>query len=180
MPKKNKNINLESERYGLFMSNESFDLDIEYGRDFLKQDNVQYVTIYKVDIIKSKSHTLYGQSKAKDKIFFTPVKINVMIIIEPSTQEYYGDNDGGITREDTGKLIFGVYEKELNEKKLTINRGDYVGYNLSGEKERYYEIENSNIINDTSDKTIAGFKPYYRKIIAVPVKEDVLPLINSI
>ena len=73
--KKEQIIDLENQRYGMFMSENSFELDIAYGRNYMETDNVQEVIIHKVDVIKSKTHHLYGQSKTKDKIFFTPVKI---------------------------------------------------------------------------------------------------------
>lgn len=177
--KKKQHIDLENQRFGLFMNKNSFDLDIEYGRNYLQTDNVQTVIIHKINITKSKTHSLYGQSKTKDKIFFPPVKLNVMVTVQPNEQSYYGNNPGGITREDTGKLVFGVYLKELEEKKTEINRGDYVEYNLSGNKNRYYEIENAENIFDTTDKTIGGFKPYWKKVTAVPVKEDVVPFLNE-
>lgn len=179
MGRKKKNIDLENERYGLFMTENSFDLDVAYGRNYLQTDNVQQVTIYKVNITKTKSHSLYGQTKTKDKKFFAPVKIDVMVTVQPNEQSYYGDNAGGITREDTGKLVFGVYLKELQEKKLEINRGDYVEYNLSGGKARYYEVEDAQNVTDTTDKTIGGFKSYWKKITSIPVKEDVVPFLSE-
>lgn len=179
MAKKKKNIDLENERYGLFMSENSFNLEVEYGRNFLQTDNAQIVTIYKVNITKTKTHSLYGQTKTKDKKFFTPVTLNVMVNVNPNEQSYYGNTPGGITREDTGKLVFGVYLKELEEKKLEIDRGDYVEYNMSGTKYRYYEIENAENVVDTTDKTIGGFKPYWKQITAVPVKEDVVPFLTE-
>ena len=54
---------------GLFMTDNSFDLDVMYGRNFLQTDNAQKVIIHKINIIESKSHALYGQSKTKDKKF---------------------------------------------------------------------------------------------------------------
>lgn len=179
MKKKEQNIDLKNQRYGLFMTENSFNLDVEYGRNYLETDNVQEITIFKMDVIKSKSHSLYGQTKAQDKKFFSPVKIKAMVSVEPSEQKYYGDNSGGISRDDTGNLVFGVYLKELEEKKIEINRGDYAMYNLSGSKNRYYEIESANNVEDTTDKTIGGFKAYWKKIIAVPVKEDIVPFLNE-
>lgn len=179
MAKKKKNIDLENERYGLFMTENSFDLDVEYGRNYLQTDNAQAVYVYKVNITKTKSHNLYGQTKAKDKKFFPPVKINAMVTVQSNEQSYYGNGQGGITREDTGKLEFGVYLKELEEKKINIDRGDYIEYNQSGNKDRYYEVENAENVVDTTDKTIGGFKPYWRKITAVPVKEDVVPFLSE-
>jgi len=179
MAKKNKKtIDLENERYGLFMSENSFDLDIAYGRNFIQTDNAQSVIIHRVNVVKSKSHSLYAQTKSKDKSFFAPVRIGVMVTVQSNSQSYLGDV-GGIVREDTGNIEFGVYLKELEEKQIEINRGDYVEYNLSGDRARYYEIESSNNIEDTTDKTIGGFKPYWKRVVAVPIKEDVLPFLNE-
>jgi hypothetical protein len=179
MKKKKTFENIEDERYGLFMNENSFNLDIMYGRNFLHTDNVQTVKIHKINIIESKSHKLYGQAKAKDKVFMPPVTISIMISIEDGQQKFYGDNVGGIVRDDTGNLSFGVYLEELKEKKIQIDRGDIVEYNLSGEKARYYEVESANNVTDTTAKTIGGFKNYWKKVTAVPIKEDVVPFLSE-
>jgi hypothetical protein len=179
MRKKKQVENLEDNRYGLFMTDNSFNLDVMYGRNFLDTDNAQEVTIHKINIIETKSHSLYGQTKSKDKKFMPPVKISVMVNVDESKQLYYGENRGGITRDDTGNITFGVYLKELEEKNLEINRGDIIEYNFSGEKRRFYEVENANMITDTTKQSIGGFKPYWRKITGVPVKEDVVPFLNE-
>lgn len=177
--KKENVIDLENQRYGLFMTENSFDLDIAYGRNYMETDNVQEVIIHRINIITTKSHELYGQTKAEDKKFFAPVKIKAMVTIAPNQQFNYGEGLGGIAREDTGNLSFGVYLKELEEKKLEINRGDVVEYNQSGSKNRYYEVENAENVVDTTDKTIGGFKSYWKKVTAVPVKEDVVPFLSE-
>jgi len=179
MSKKRTHIDLESQRYGMFMSENSFNLDVSYGRNYLESDIINEVVVYKVNVTKTKSHNLYGQTKAKDKIFFPPIKIKVMITIHASEQKYYGENQGGIVRDDTGNLEFGVYLKELEENKLDIQRGDYIGYNMSGNKMRFYEVENANNVIDVTEKTIGGFKAYWKKIIAVPIKEDVIPQVEN-
>jgi len=179
--KKNKKtyIDLEDDRMGLFMTDNSFELDVMYGRNFLHTDNAQKVKIHKVNIVKSKSHTLYGQTKPEDKKFFPPVIISVMVGIEDGAQKYYGDNPGGISRDDSGNISFGVYLRELEEKKLQIDRGDIIEYNMSGERTRFYEVESANNVTDTTAKTIGGYKPYWRKITGVPVKEDSIPFLSE-
>ena len=179
MKKKKQIIDLENDRYGLFMSENSFELDVMYGRNFLSTDNAQEVIIHKINLIETKSHALYGQAKTKDKKFMSPVKISVMVSIEDGKQEYYGGNQGGISRDDSGNISFGVYLKELEEKKLEIDRGDIIEYNMSGEKNRYYEVENANNVTDETKKTIGGFKPYWKRITGVPVKEDVVPFLSE-
>lgn len=179
MKKKKQIIDIEDQRYGLFMSQNSFNLDIMYGRNFIQTDNHQTVNIYRVNMIETKTHSLYGQAKSSDKKYMAPVTIDVMISVEDGDQQYYGGGEGGITRDDTGNIVFGVYLKELEEKKLDINRGDIIEYNLSGMKNRYYEVENANNVVDTTSKTIGGFAPYFKRIIGVPVKEDVTPFLNE-
>ena len=179
MKKKKQVENLEDNRYGLFMTDNSFNLDVMYGRNFLDTDNAQEVIIHKINIIETKSHNLYGQTKSKDKKFMPPVRIKVMVNVEESKQLYYGENRGGITRDDTGNITFGVYLKELEEKNLEIIRGDIIEYNFSGEKRRFYEVENANMITDTTKLSIGGFRPYWKKITGVPVKEDVVPFLNE-
>jgi len=179
MKKKKQIIDIENQRMGLFMTQNSFDLDVMYGRNFLQTDNVQEVIIHKININQTVVHALYGQSKTKDKKFMPPVRISVMVGVEDGKQEYYGNNPGGIVRDDTGNINFGVYLKELEEKKLEIDRGDIIEYNMSGSKNRYYEVESANNVTDTTAKTIGGFKTYWKKVVGVPVKEDVVPFLSE-
>lgn len=174
--KRNKQFfDREENRYGLFMSENSFNLEIMYGRNYLKNDVVHEIKVHRINVIESKTHKLYGQAKSKDKKFMIPVKITAMVGVEDSEQKFYGEGEGGIARDDTGILNFGVYLQELEEKNIEVNRGDIVEYNMSGENPRFYEVEKANNVTDTTSQTIAGFKPYWKLIVGVPVKEDVTP-----
>jgi len=179
MKKKKQIIDLENQRMGLFMTDNSFDLDVMYGRNYLDTDNAQEVILHKINIVETKSHNLYGQAKTKDKKFFAPVRLKVMITIEDGKQEYYGSNPGGISRDDTGNIRFGIYLKELEEKGVEIDRGDIIEYNLSGEKNRFYEVVSANNISDETKKTIGGFKSYWKLVFGTPVKEDVVPFLSE-
>lgn len=179
MKKKKQHIDLGDERYGLFMSERSFNLDVMYGRGYLENDIRHTVKVYRINIIKTKSHSLYGQAKPSDRAYFPPVKISIMPNIDDSEQKYYGDSQGGITRDDVGNITFGVYLDELKEKNVEISRGDIIEYNMSGEKNRYFEVEFANNVTDSTNLTIGGFKPYWKKITAVPVKEDVVKFLSE-
>jgi hypothetical protein len=179
MKKKKQLLDLENDRYGMFMTQNSFDLDIMYGRNYLKADNPQFIILHRVNINQTQVHALYGQAKTKDKKFLAPVKISVMVDVEDGKQDYYGAGQGGITRDDTGNLRFGVYLKELEELQVEINRGDFIEYNMSGEKRRFYEVETANNVTDETKKTIGGFKTYWKLVTGVPVKEDVVPFLNE-
>lgn len=179
MKKKKQIIDLETQRYGMFMTESSFDLDVEYGRNFLRTDNVQTIVLHRINIIETKTHSLYGQAKAVDKKYLTPVRLSVMITVEDGEQSYYGEGVGGITRDDSGNIKFGIYLKELEEKQTEINRGDVIEYNMSGEKSRFYEVESANNVSDTTSKTIGGFRPYWKEVIGTPVKSDSVPFLNE-
>ena len=179
MKKKKQLTDLENNRMGMFMSDNSFDLDVMYGRNFLQTDNAQKVWVHKINLIETKSHALYGQAKTSDKKFMPPVELSVMVTIDDGKQEYYGGNQGGISRDDSGNISFGVYLKELEEKEFEVDRGDIIDYNMSGEKNRYYEVESANNVTDETKKTIGGFKPYWKRIVGVPVKEDVVPFLSE-
>lgn len=166
-------IDREENRYGLFMSEDSFDLEVQYGRHYIENDVVFKINLYRVNIIKSKSHDLYGQSKPKDKKYFTPVELHGIVDISDNQQSNYGNTDGGIAREDTGNLSFGVYLDELSEKQTEINRGDIIAWNQSGNKLRYYEVDKAMNVTDQTTNTIAGMRPYYKLVEAFPIKEDV-------
>lgn len=166
-------------RYGLFMNDASYDLEIMYGRNYLKSDIVNDVKIHRINILDTKAHKLYGQAKASDRSYFPPIQIKASVTIEDNQQSNYGDDIGGITREDTGNLILGIYLKELEEKKLEITRGDIIEYNLSGQQTRYYEVENAHNVSDTTSQTIAGFKNYWKRVVSIPVKEDIVAFLKS-
>lgn len=175
----NQTFDREEQRYGLFMNENSFNVDIMFGRNYMKTDVVNQVKVYRINIVESKTHDLYGQAKSSDKKYFAPVAVNAMITVEDQQQSYYGDGQGGLTRDDTGPLTFGIYLSELEEIGLEINRGDIIEYNMSGDRDRYYEVENAQNVVDSTSQTIAGFKPYWRQITAIPVKEDITPYLKG-
>lgn len=176
--KKNKQfLDLEEERYGLFMDDDMFELEKNFGREYLSSDVNYIVKYHKIDVTTTKSHKLYGQAKPTDKKFFPPIKLNAMVNIADSFNEFY--TEGGAVHQETGDITVNVYIDELTEKKLEVQRGDIVEYNLSGENPRYYEVEDSQNVFDVTSQTLAGFKAYWKRIKAVPVKEDVINFLNE-
>lgn len=176
--KKIQGIDLEQERFGHFMSDNSFDFDIMLGRNFLETDSPFRVKYYRIDVLKSKVDDLYGEAKPSDKKFFSVVEFHVMLDIEDGDTQYFGED--GLPRNDSGPLTFGIYLKEIEEKKTDIMRGSYVSFNFSGTKERFFEIVEADNVSDITSRTIGGYKPYWKRIVANPVKEDVVPFIKNI
>lgn len=80
MEENKKHIDLEENRFGLFISDESYELDIMYGRNYLESDVNFTIKLYRINLIETKSHPLYGQSKPENKKYFSPILINAMVI----------------------------------------------------------------------------------------------------
>jgi hypothetical protein len=178
MGRKKQHIDLENDRYS-FMTQNYYNTYISYGRHYIENHIRHKVKIYKVNVIKSKSHDLYGESKPSDKVYQPPVEIFVLPIVETKEQYFFGENPNGITRDDIGKITFNVFIEELKEKNLDIDRGDVIEYNLSGERNRFFEVEYANNVTDQTNQTIGGHKPYLRKIIGTPIKEDVSQFLKN-
>lgn len=166
---------LENNRFGLFMTESSFNLEVEFGREYQKSDNPNIITLYRIDIIQTKTDDLYGETTASEKVFRPVVKLNASVVIEKGNQEYMANS--GIVKDKSGPLTARIYLKELEEKGVEISRGDIVAYNQSGELERYYEVVSANNVTDETEKTFAGMKPFWKKIVAVPVQSDVVPFV---
>ena len=176
--RKQKNHNdLEDDRFGLFMTEKSFETDKLFARNYIENDIKQIVDLYRIDIINTKSNKLYGTTSSKRK-FLTPVALNAMVEVEPSVSESYGDS--GLMRSDTGNITVKLFLKELEERDIDINQGDIVKYNMSGQKDRYYEVFDPQNVTDVTSQTIASMRPFFRIIKARPVKEDIIPFLDEL
>ncbi len=171
--------NLEDNRFGMYYTDKSFDLDIMYGREYMKKDTIHQVTLYKINIVKSNVDDLYGQTSTKNKTYLPPVIINGLVRIGDVNLFNYGD-DNSLMREDVDDLQFTVYLKELEEKNIDFDRGDIIEYNTDNTRRRFYEIVNANKVVDATSKSRGSFKPFQKTIVAIPIKEDVTHMFKDI
>jgi hypothetical protein len=168
--------NEELNRVNLFYSDSRIELESMYSRFYLKRDLNQVITLYRVSYVENKKRSLYGETKAKDKVFQVPINLTAMVNLGDTEHEYLNGN--GIRREDIGEVIVGVFLDELKEHGIEINAGDYFRYNPDGERFRYFEITNPNYVNYSTGQTLAGIKPLYKKFTARPVREDEIEIFN--
>jgi hypothetical protein len=168
----NEDIN----RVSLFYNDNRIKQESVYSRFYLKRDLNQEITLYRVSYVENKKRNIYGETKAKDKVFQTPIKLTAMVNLGNTEHENLSGN--GIRREDVTEVIVGVFLDELKEHNIEINAGDYLKYNPDGERFRYFEITNPNYVNYSTGQTLAGIKPLYRRFTARPVREDEIELFN--
>jgi hypothetical protein len=167
----NKQDNQYNDKLSLFYNQDSFNLDINYGRHYYSTDTNFNILLYRANIIESVVDDFYGEAKPINKKFEQPIRVNIWISENASEEQKYL-SDTGIIRQDVESFIFNIYEKELEENKIQINRGDVIEYNPSNRKRRLYEVVDANYINESINQTYGGFTTYYRRIVCIPVKED--------
>jgi hypothetical protein len=73
---------------------------------------------------------------------------------------------------EPGNLNVGVYQRHLDELGIDVNYGDYIGYYETESRVRYYVVNNDGRVTSDNKHTYAGYKPFYRSIIASAVMNN--------
>ena len=114
--------------------------------------------------------TLGSEVGMDETKFFPPVEFNALVKIEEPKNSAY--KNGLIRYNEPGNLTMSVYISHLEELKIDIGYGDYVGYADSENKIRFYSVVNDGRITSDNKHKMFGYKPHYRTIICAPVQES--------
>lgn len=151
-------------RNNLFYSEESFNLDVEIGKNYLETDVNQTIILYSIDLSKTNASVVYGETKKDSIIFFPPVELNVIYEIESGELRSYDKSKNVGSYIKSGKLTFGIYQSTLDERGIEIKVGDYVGIQVTPEHMEYYTVVNDGRNNFSNEMSIFGYRPSYRKV----------------
>lgn len=156
-------------RLGKFFSKDDFDINIQMGQEYLHGDLNMKLVLYRVDRGNTDIDSVYAEV-GKDEIkYFPPVEFNALVKIdEPKNNSYKA---GLIRYAEPGNLTLSVYISHLEELKIDIRYGDYVGYADSEDKVRFYTVTNDGRVTSDNKHKMFGYKPHYRTIICVPAQE---------
>jgi hypothetical protein len=156
-------------RISKFFSQDDFDLNVQMGQEYLHGDLNIKLVLYRVDRQKTDTDNVYAEV-GKDQVkFFPPVEFNALVKIdEPKNNSY---KQGLVRYNEPGNLTFMVYIKHLQELKIDIRYGDFIGYPETEDKVRYYTVSNDGRVVADNKHTMFGFKPYYNTITCVPAQE---------
>ena len=69
-------------------------------------------------------------------------------------------------------LDYGEFSQLRDELGIEIEFGDYIGYYETEKRVRYYSVANDGRVVSDNKHTYAGYKPFYRTIVAVPVNQN--------
>lgn len=166
-----KNKNIPINRSNKFFSGDDFDLEIDFGREWLEGDINIKVILFQVERQQSLVDDLYGEAPNGGIGFKPPVEISVILKMDEPQNKSYNSN-GSLRYKEHGNLLLGVYQKHLDELGVDITYGDYIGYQETETKIKYYTVSNDGNINSDNKHTINGYKGFYRTITCVPASED--------
>ena len=103
--------------------------------------------------------------------FKPPVEIPVNFnYATPSNKNY--NSDGSLRFLERGNITLGVYQDTLDELKVDITYGDYIGYPENETTIKYFTVANDGKVFSDNAHTIGGYKGFYRTITCVPTDLD--------
>jgi hypothetical protein len=148
-----------------FFSEEDFDLELEFAKEYLEQDANQTIILYRVDLQKTKVNDIYKES-TKDAIrFLPPIELPVVYEIDDAELKSYGNKIQKGVYSQVGKLKFSILISTLEEYDCDISRGDYIGVQIDSTHREYFTVVNDGRVGSMSNKfTMYGTKPFARTI----------------
>jgi hypothetical protein len=156
-------------RLGKFFSQDDFDINIQMGQEYLHGDLNMKLVLYRVDRQKTDNDSVYAEAGTDEIKYFPPVEFNALVKIdEPKNATY---KSGLVRFNEPGNLTLSVYITHLQELNIDIRYGDFIGYQDSEDKLRYYTVANDGRVTSDNKHKMFGYKPHYRTIVCVPAQE---------
>jgi hypothetical protein len=163
------NNKLPITRLSKFFSKDDFDLNVQMGQEYLHGDLNMRLVLYRVDRSKTDNDSIYAEVGQDQIRYFPPVEFNGLVKVDsPSNKSY---KNGLMRYNEPGNVTISVYIKQLEDLKIDIKYGDYIGYPETEEKIRYYQVTNDGKVTSDNKHNMFGFKPHYRTITCAIVQE---------
>ena len=157
-------------RLGKFFGGEDYALDIGMGEEWLLGDMNFTVILYRIDRYKTKTDDVYGEVLSDGIKYLPPVEFKGLVQIVAPENKFMGNSK--IEQFEPGNIKVSVYQKHLDELEVDISYGDYLGYYETETRVRYYVVANDGRVVSDNKHTYAGYKPFYRTIVASPVSQN--------
>ena len=157
-------------RLGKFFDQNDYDLDINMGSEWLHGDMNFTLVLYRTDRMKTKTDDVYGETLKDGVKFLPPVEFKGLVQISEPENKNYGNSR--INQTEPGNLKVSVYQRQLDELGVDVSFGDYIGYYETEDRIRFYTVTDDGRVISDNKHTYAGYKPFYRTIIASAVVDD--------
>lgn len=160
-------------RNNLFFDDESFQLEVEMGREYLGSDVNQTIILYRVDRVLTNIDDVYEEAKIDGIRYKTPVELRCYYEIEESSNKAYIDKNNAGRYKQTGQLIVYIYESELVDQDVEITYGDFIGVQINETHMEYFEVVDDGKRNFSNSETMYGYNKFWRTIKAASVDKNV-------
>ena len=157
-------------RVGKFFHQNDYDLDINMGSEWLHGDMNFTLVLYRIDRLKTKTDDVYGEALKDGIKFLPPVEFKGLVQISEAENKNYGNSR--INQTEPGNMKVSVYQRQLDELGVDVSFGDYIGYYETEDRIRFYTVTDDGRVVSDNKHTYAGYKPFYRTIIASAVVDD--------
>jgi len=145
------------------------------GREITEEVLQESFLLYRIDLRKTKVHSLYGEAKVKK--WMPEIEIFGRINVEVTDPSFYAK--GGIVKKGMGAITANIYLEHLEELNLVerisdneivsgIKTGDFIAF-----KGQFYEIYDDGYAQITNKHSWAGDRRFYITIKGTEVDEDV-------
>lgn len=158
-------------RNNFFVSPAAVDLQIAMGMEYVNKILNQTIVLYEVDRTKTKIDDIYNEANFNDLVFKTPVELNVMYKLDKGELKTYDTQAIKGYYVKVGQFTFQIYNKELEENGCDINRGDYIGLQVTPDHMEFFIVTDDGRVNYDNAHTMWGTIPYYRSIVCAVVSD---------
>lgn len=157
-------------RLGKFFGAEDEHLDISMGEEWLHGDMNFTLVLYRINRLKTKKDDVYGEALKDGIQFDSPIEFKGYVQVQAPINKNLGSSK--IEQTEPGNIRISVYIKHLEELGIDIAFGDYIGYYETETRVRYYSVIDDGRVVSDNKHTYAGYKPYYRTIVAAPATDN--------
>lgn len=155
-------------RINRFFDANDFELEVDMGREALEGDGNFRVVLYRVDRTMTTTN-LYGEARPNEIMYQPPIELYVIPVMNESENIVFNKNSGSVRDQQDGKFKFYIYQSHLDELECDIEYGDYIGYSVTETEIRYFSVTDNDSKNFGNERTIMGYKGFYRIIECAPV-----------
>ena len=156
-------------RISKFFGQDDFDLNIQIGSEYMMGDLNMKLVLYRIDRNKTENDSVYAEVGLDEIRYFPPVEFNAIVKVDAPTNKSY--KNGLMRYNEPGNLTLQVYLRQLEDLKIDIKYGDFIGYPETENKIRYYTVINDGKVVTDNKHNMWGYKPFYRTITCAIAQE---------
>jgi hypothetical protein len=176
------------ERLNKFFSEEDFDLEIDFGREWLESDINIKVILYRVDRTESTIDDVYGEAGKGEIRFKPPVEIPVSFKMDTPTNKSYNGN-GSLKFLEYGNVTLGVYQDTLDDLGVDITYGDLMACEFTAEAPNKIKVveytsyhskfDPSNTVFGLVDDSLQSFINFLNRFEGMKLKKEYFKFLDQ-